>query len=251
MVDPSLAGQAFVACLAGVANYVSITDPSKGRLPDETKEKPIDRLWGSSQKHSIYFKIAFAMRDFSPFASFSQAAYLLYLAFHPKKVQFPTRYATPFFLVSVIGVCWRYWCYRTLDKFFTFHLQVQEGQKIIKTGPYRYIAHPSYLGQTMNAIGIAAATYGPLNVWLNVLSTRKFGSVKMIEKLHFLGNEIVLNNRLLARAVACFIGTSYLFQYFWFIKIRIPDEETMLRKQFGEEYDQFLSQRWRVIPFIY
>lgn len=252
MVDTSLAAQAFIACVASAANYVSITDPSNGRMPDESKDKPVDRVWGSYQDHPIFSKIMFSLRNACPFVTLSQAGYLAYLALNPKKVKFPTKYATSFFLVTILGASWRIWCFRTLDKFFTFRLQVQDDQKVIKTGPYRYLAHPSYLGQSVNVIGSVGGTYGPFNVWMNMLNTKTIGTIKMIKQLQFLfGKRIVLNPRLLAQVAACVLSIAYLGHQYWLLQIRIPDEEAMLRKRFGKEYDEYLSRRWKVVPFIY
>ncbi|PWN38549.1 uncharacterized protein FA14DRAFT_27751 [Meira miltonrushii] len=282
MADPSLAIQAFIACVASAANYVSITDPSKGRMsdestekpdestekpvdrdwggrggwggwrspwypskgrmPDDSNDKPVDRVWGSFEKYPVYSKIMLSLRNASPFLTLSQAGYLLYLASNPKKVKFPTKYATSFFLVTILGASWRIWCFRTLDKFFTFRLQVQDDQKVIKSGPYRYLAHPSYLGQSVNVIGIIGGTYGPFNVWMNMFSTKTIAKI---------GNGIALNSRLLAQVAACGLAILYMGNQIWLVRIRIPDEEAMLRKRFGEEYDEYLSRRWRVIPFIY
>lgn len=252
-MEPSLVTHAFIACLASAANYISITDPSKGRMPDASKEKPVDRIWESREKYPLYSKVLFALRNISPYMTLSQAGYSIYLAFHSKKVNFSIKQASMFFLISIVGVSWRYWCFRTLDRYFTFRIQVQDGQKIIKTGPYCYLAHPSYLGQMLNAIRITAATYGPLNIWMNALATTKIASINIVKPLHHLfGNTVIaVSPRLLGQAFACFVGAAYLRHYLWLTSIRIPDEEAMLRKQFGQEYDEFLSQRWKVVPFIY
>ena len=73
----------------------------------------------------------------------------------------------------------------------------------------------------------------------------------MIGKVNLFGKNIIINNRLLAQLAASFVGVLYLRHYLWLVRIRIPDEEAMLRKQFGDEYDEYLSQRWKVVPFIY
>lgn len=53
------------------------------------------------------------------------------------------------FTVFIIGTLLRFWSYYELGRYFTFEIQIQDGQKIIKTGPYKYFAHPSYVGQFM------------------------------------------------------------------------------------------------------
>lgn len=44
---------------------------------------------------------------------------------------------------------------RELNKFFTFQVMIQEGHKLIKKGLYRYVRHPSYLGNILVMLGIA------------------------------------------------------------------------------------------------
>jgi len=48
--------------------------------------------------------------------------------------------------LMVLGLILRTWAVVTLGKFFTWHVTVQENQKVIRNGPYRFIRHPSYTG---------------------------------------------------------------------------------------------------------
>lgn len=53
----------------------------------------------------------------------------------------------PFILgttLAVAGGLTRWWCYRTLGRFFTFQLSVRKWHHIITTGPYAVVRHPSY-----------------------------------------------------------------------------------------------------------
>ena len=52
-------------------------------------------------------------------------------------------------ILMVVGLGIRTWAFFTLGKFFTWHVKVQEGQKIIRRGPYRIVRHPSYTGALM------------------------------------------------------------------------------------------------------
>ena len=45
-----------------------------------------------------------------------------------------------------LGFGIRTWAVRELGKFFTWHITVQSDQKVVKTGPYRFMRHPSYTG---------------------------------------------------------------------------------------------------------
>jgi len=44
------------------------------------------------------------------------------------------------------GLALRSWAVLKLGKFFTLHIEIQEGHTVIRTGPYRFVRHPSYLG---------------------------------------------------------------------------------------------------------
>jgi protein-S-isoprenylcysteine O-methyltransferase Ste14 len=72
------------------------------------------------------------------------------------------KFAVPWSGLSITGIAltfgglvFRYWSIRTLGKWFTSVVRVQEGQVVIQHGPYRYLRHPSYLGAFILAIGIS------------------------------------------------------------------------------------------------
>jgi protein-S-isoprenylcysteine O-methyltransferase Ste14 len=57
-------------------------------------------------------------------------------------------------IVLIIGgLVFRIWCIKTLGKYFTAEVQTKKGQKIISSGPYGVIRHPSYLGAYLTIIG--------------------------------------------------------------------------------------------------
>jgi Putative protein-S-isoprenylcysteine methyltransferase len=59
--------------------------------------------------------------------------------------------------VIIVGIILRLYSVLTLGKSFTISVQVDLKQKIIQTGPYRYIRHPAYSGSILSLIGIALA----------------------------------------------------------------------------------------------
>jgi len=60
----------------------------------------------------------------------------------------------PGILLVILGTMVRQWAIAVLGRFFSTTVGVQEGQKVVKTGPYRLIRHPSYAGMFMILLGI-------------------------------------------------------------------------------------------------
>jgi protein-S-isoprenylcysteine O-methyltransferase Ste14 len=56
--------------------------------------------------------------------------------------------------VAIGGMALRLWAVRTLGQYFTYVVKVTPDQKVVDTGPYRLIRHPSYTGGLLTGIGI-------------------------------------------------------------------------------------------------
>jgi protein-S-isoprenylcysteine O-methyltransferase Ste14 len=48
-----------------------------------------------------------------------------------------------FFLCAIGGASLRLWCFKCLQKFFTFNVTVKKDHKLITTGPYSLLVHPA------------------------------------------------------------------------------------------------------------
>lgn len=55
----------------------------------------------------------------------------------------------------ILGLAFRIWSIRTLGKFFTATVQITEGHRVVKSGPYAIVRHPSYLGAYAAIVGSA------------------------------------------------------------------------------------------------
>lgn len=53
-----------------------------------------------------------------------------------------------------LGMIIREWSVLTLGKFFVVEVAVQAGQKVIESGPYLFVRHPSYSGALITMIGV-------------------------------------------------------------------------------------------------
>ncbi|KAK2463349.1 hypothetical protein APHAL10511_004660 [Amanita phalloides] len=126
------------------------------------------------------------------------------------------------------GSTLRAWCFRELGKYFTFEITIQKDHKLVTTGPYSIIRHPSYTGIIML---MASA----------ILLTMTKGSwVRESGLLCGLPGQILVG----AFALATGVGNVALL-------LRIKDEERELRKRFGKQWDRWaVKVRYLLIPGI-
>lgn len=63
----------------------------------------------------------------------------------------------PGIVLMVSGILLRQWSIAVLGPFFSGTVGVQEGQKVVETGPYRLVRHPSYTGALLTFVGLGLA----------------------------------------------------------------------------------------------
>ena len=66
--------------------------------------------------------------------------------------------------IMLAGIGLRAWSIVSLGRFFTYAVQVEEGQRVVEDGPYRLLRHPSYTGLLMAFAGFGLA----LDNWLSL-----------------------------------------------------------------------------------
>ena len=62
----------------------------------------------------------------------------------------------------VVGIAIRAWAIATLRHYFTVNVTLREGHRLIRSGPYRLVRHPSYTGALLSFYGFAIAVE---NLW--------------------------------------------------------------------------------------
>ncbi|KAJ6473148.1 hypothetical protein C8R45DRAFT_1163675, partial [Mycena sanguinolenta] len=67
-------------------------------------------------------------------------------------------------LLAASGALLRLLCYRALGKYFTFETGIIRNHRLITTGPYSFIRHPSYTGAVLAYIGLLLY-YGSSGSW--------------------------------------------------------------------------------------
>ncbi|KAI0670384.1 hypothetical protein C8Q78DRAFT_991972 [Trametes maxima] len=140
---------------------------------------------------------------------------------------------TPTFLVggilAVSGGLIRIACHRTLGKFFTWQMSVQDDHKLITTGPYAVVRHPSYSGWLLLVAG-------------NVLALLSPGSYYTEAKL--------LDSTSGRVAAGTVVG--YLTFITYVLCSRIRKEDEVLCREFGSEWQAWAKKTpYKLIPFIY
>jgi protein-S-isoprenylcysteine O-methyltransferase len=66
--------------------------------------------------------------------------------------------------VFAAGLVVRAWAVRELGRFFQFTVVVQADHRVVDSGPYRLVRHPSYTGLLMASLGLGAM----LGTWLSI-----------------------------------------------------------------------------------
>ena len=68
--------------------------------------------------------------------------------------------------LMVAGMALRAWSVHTLGRFFTVTVDLADDQRVVDSGPYSVLRHPSYTGMLVVYLGIGAA----LDSWIGLLA---------------------------------------------------------------------------------
>ncbi|KZV73314.1 hypothetical protein PENSPDRAFT_682989 [Peniophora sp. CONT] len=140
-------------------------------------------------------------------------------------------FISPSFLLgaacALSGALVRLWSYRVMGAQFTFHLSLLKDHKLITTGPYAYVRHPSYTALIMTVAGIFICELSS-GSWF--METRVFYSP--------LGKVIAL-----LAGCCVFIVLS--------VASRATKEDKFLSENFGQEWKEWEKRvPYRFIPGI-
>lgn len=117
--------------------------------------------------------------------------------------------ATVAFIFMLLGLGIRIYSMLKLKKSYTRTLLTTEQQELIRTGLYRTIRHPGYLGTIL--------------IWM------------------FFG--LAIENYIITIIGILLMVIAYSY--------RINNEEKMLLKQFGQDYQDYQKETWRIVPYIW
>lgn len=143
---------------------------------------------------------------------------------------------TPFFMLgcalNVVGASIRLYCYRQLSRLFTFQLSIRDNHRLITTGVYSIVRHPSYTGAILAGVGVALCHLAP-GSWVVECS----GLVKPGEPWFYK----VVPIWVVGLSIACLgLGS------------RMRKEDRMLREKFGREWEAWAAQvRYKIFPGVF
>ncbi|OAQ35294.1 hypothetical protein K457DRAFT_151829 [Linnemannia elongata AG-77] len=147
-------------------------------------------------------------------------------------------------VLCLLGYALRKWSFITLDRFFTYQLTIRTGHKLVQSGPYTYLRHPSYTGAILNGICFRFLLFhqGLWNVF-TLLASRAASAV--------LQTKVAVPTTVLGFETEYWMMLTYGLMMVYGIAYRVRNEEAMLKNHFGREWDVYASKRWRFIPFVY
>ncbi|KAK0212346.1 hypothetical protein DFS33DRAFT_1249694 [Desarmillaria ectypa] len=155
---------------------------------------------------------------------------------HPERIwQFNGPLSLLLFLgttLIILGGIIRLMCFRTMGEMFTFEHTVKKDHRLMTTGPYSVVRHPSYTGMIMILVGTGLWQAAP-GSW-----TRECGY------LHTWPGAFCAAAGILWLGTLKFLGIAFV--------LRSGEEDVVLSKQFGEEWNKWAkSARHRLVPGVY
>ncbi|KAF5314457.1 hypothetical protein D9619_011939 [Psilocybe cf. subviscida] len=132
-------------------------------------------------------------------------------------------------LAVILGGFLRWRCFREMGAHFTFHVTVLEKHKLITTGPYAYVRHPSYSGGVLIDLGL----------WPWLFLPGSWATESSISASPWFW---------LVLAPCLTFGVTVVPMIFG----RIKAEDEILMKQFGKEWEKWAKDvPYRLIPGVY
>jgi protein-S-isoprenylcysteine O-methyltransferase Ste14 len=82
-------------------------------------------------------------------------------------------------ILAAAGIAFRQWAIAVLGAYFTVTVRVSAGQPVVDSGPYRWVAHPSYTGMIIVFVGIGLM----LGNWLSLACLALLPTVGLVIRI--------------------------------------------------------------------
>ncbi|KAF9206325.1 hypothetical protein BGZ59_011736 [Podila verticillata] len=161
--------------------------------------------------------------------------------------------------VALVADALRKWSIVTLARFFTYRLTIRTHHKLVGTGPYRYLRHPSYTGLLINQVAsylllfhdglwdIFAAYMSAATVWLTHSGIPLISSMAAWSPF---ASGSICQGGFLGVPGGIWVTLAWGLFFGRFTYLRILAEEAMLEEHFGQEWREYAAKRWRYLPFV-
>ncbi|KAG2100869.1 hypothetical protein BD769DRAFT_1367888 [Suillus cothurnatus] len=229
---------------SAIGMHISLTSPS---LPPSPQEKVVPSAFESFISLIIYLGAPELFKITAWAASSVEVANILAMHIGPSQISERVYGAsavqllhglhsmpiTPVFLAGsllvMVGGMLRFYCMLTLGKFWSFPLSVRKEHRIITTGPYSIVRHPSYTGFLLQCIGIII-THGSEGSWMRQSGILQVPYVKVLA------------------AIVFFMLTTGVFMAIY----RSVVEDKMLQRALGEDWENWAKKvKYRLLPGVY
>jgi protein-S-isoprenylcysteine O-methyltransferase Ste14 len=133
-------------------------------------------------------------------------------------------------IAMAIGGAIRVSCYSSLGHMFRWEVSIQSSHKLITTGPYSIVRHPSYTGLAFVTLGYNILLFAKHTVLYEcIIPAVGTASGWVIWPLAILRTWVV----------------------YWLFSRSIA-EDRLLKKEFGEQWEQWAAKtRYRSIPYVF
>ncbi|KAF9221769.1 hypothetical protein BS17DRAFT_784673 [Gyrodon lividus] len=232
-----------------VGQHYSATPPNARPPPGELRKQVgwelaipwvaglVKVLWGSWAL--VESAVLFAATDYCPPGLSQSIVNHLVRSDDPQQALTQINSLTPTFLagsiLSIVGSFIRAHCYRTLGRMFTFELSIRKEHKLITSGAYAIVRHPSYTGGICVGLGFLLCSLSH-HSWFVAGSG-------LFPNLH---SEPRLMNVLVCTWMLIFVGLGVG------LVTRMNKEDSMLEKNFGEEWKEWAKRvPCRLVPCVY
>ncbi|KAI6107122.1 hypothetical protein EDD16DRAFT_124125 [Pisolithus croceorrhizus] len=204
------------------------------RFPRASAEfgKLLIRTWALAE-----IALPFATTDICPPSLSKRIIKLLVHSQQPAAAVARVSTLTPMFFIGgcmiIFGSLLRVACFKALGRFFTYELSVRNEHKLITSGLYAFVRHPSYTGVLCFCFGEYLCFFEESS-WLVACSG-------LFPRDEYVRTCLVWGIR------ATLYSTFAVYMH-----RRMNDEEAMLEKHFGKEWKDWKKRvPYRILPWVY
>lgn len=120
-------------------------------------------------------------------------------------------------------------CYRALSHMFTFELSIKKDHRLITTGPYSVVRHPSYTAIIAHKVASLIMQLGPGSWWYE--------------------------SGFWSSAVGIGLGLAWIglrANIILFFLDRVVKEDQVLQKEFGKDWDDWRKRTpYKLVPYVW